>query len=216
LAPFSSPQQTTDASGLTAQSAPVTQANASAAADPVSQVISAALQALQALAANPAAIIPDDLTALDIIAATGTSLNSTYYMEAFAGGVIGAENNLGMLPKATAAAAADVAPVAPALAAAPQLGGGAGLGNVTAVLARGGTIGPVSVPASWVAPSSGRVAALPPNGFTTIPGTEEAAAAGYPGYPGMPAGTGARSSGVGAPPRYGVRPTVMPRSPAAG
>jgi PPE-repeat protein len=215
LTPFATPQRTTDASGLAAQNTAVAQANASAAADPVSQVISAATQALQSLLANPTAIIPDDLTALDIIAATGTSLNSTYYMEAFAGGVIGAENNLGMLPKA-AAAAADVAPVAPALTAAPQLGGGAGLGSVTAVLSGSGTIGAVSVPASWAAPSSGQVAALPPNGFTTIPGTEEAAAAGYPGYPGMPAGTGPRSSGVGAPPRYGVRLTVMGRSPAAG
>ncbi len=87
---------------------------------------------------------------------------------------------------------------------------------MTAVLARGGTIGPMSVPASWSAPSSGLVAALPPNGFTTIPGTEEAAASGYPGYPGMPAGTVPRGSGVGAPPRYGVRLTVMSRSPAAG
>ncbi len=89
LTPFASPQQTTNAAGLTAQNAAVAQANAGAAADPVSQVISAATQALQSLVANPAAIIPDDLTILDVIAATGTSLNSTYYMEAFAGGSLG-------------------------------------------------------------------------------------------------------------------------------
>src|ERR1700691_437112 len=104
LPPFSSPKQTTSASGLTAQNAAVTQANAGAAAsNPLSQVVSAAVQSLQALAANPSLII------LDVIAATGTSSNSTYYMEGFAGGVIGAENNLGVLPK-LAAAPAEVAP----------------------------------------------------------------------------------------------------------
>jgi PPE-repeat protein len=213
LPPFSSPKQTTSASGLTAQNAAVTQANASAAAsNPLSQVVSAAVQSLQALAANPSSIIPDDLTILDVIAATGTSLNSTYYMEGFAGGVIGAENNLGILPKLAAAPAE----VAPPLTAAPQLGGGAGLGNVTATLARAGTIGPMSVPASWSAPSSSRVAALEPAGLTTLPGTDEAVASGYPGYPGMPGGAVSRATGVAVPPRYGVRLTVMPRPPAAG
>ncbi len=50
--------------------------------------------------------------------------------------------------------------------------------------------------------------------MTTIPGTEEAMASGYPGYPGMPAG--ATSRAAGAPPRYGVRPIVIARPPAAG
>jgi PPE-repeat protein len=152
------------------------------------------------------------LTILDIIQGTGQTLNSTYYMEAFSSGIIGAENNLGVLPKAAAAPAA----VAPALTAAPQLSGGAGLGNVTANLARAGTIGPMSVPTSWSAPSISRVAAFQPAGMTTLPGTDEAVASGYPGYPGMPGGAVSRGSGVGAPPRYGVRLTVMPRPPAAG
>jgi PPE-repeat protein len=181
---FSSPKKSTNESGLTAQNASVTQANASAAASSsVSQAVSAAAQPAQA-AADPPSIIPEDLTILDIIQATGQSLNSTYYMEAFASGVIGAENNLGVLPKVAAAPAA----VAPALTAAPQLSGGAGLGNVTATLARAGTIGPMSVPASWSAPSSSHVAALQPAGLTTLPGTDEAVASGYPGYPGMPGG----------------------------
>jgi hypothetical protein len=73
----------------------------------------------------------------------------------------------------------------------------------------------MSVPASWSAPSSSHVAALQPAGMTTLPGTDETVASGYPGYPGMPAGTGSRALG-GGPPRYGVRLTVMPRPPAAG
>lgn len=212
LPPFSAPQQPSSASGPAAQSASVNQANATAAAsNPVSQAVSSATQSLQALAANPS-LIPEDLAILDVIQGTGQTLNSTYYMEAFASGVIGAENNLGVLPKLSAAPAT----TAPALAAAPQLGGGAGLGDVTATLARAGTIGPMSVPAGWSAPSSGRVAALAPAGLTTIPGTDEAIAAGYPGYPGMPGGAASRAASVGVPPRYGVRLTVMPRPPAAG
>jgi PPE-repeat protein len=211
LTPFSSPSPTTNASGLTAQSAAVTQASAAATADPVTDAITSALQALQSLFSQ-GGIIPDDLTVLDLIAATGTSINSTYYLEAFAAGVIGAENNLGVLPKLGATAAAEVAPAV--VAPAPQLVGGAGLGNITATLSSAGRIGPMSVPATWSAPSTTRITEFTPAGFTTLPGTDEAAAAGYPGYPGVPAG--ARGSGVGAPPRYGARLTVMPRPPAAG
>ncbi|RUP02606.1 MAG: PPE family protein [Mycobacterium sp.] len=210
LPQFSSPAQTASQSGLSAQQAAVSQANASAAAsDPVSQFVDAATQSLQSLGGS---IIPDDLTALDVIAAVGTSINSTYYMEAFAAGVIGAENNLGVLPKAGAALATDVAPAASSLTGAPPLG--AGLGTVTATLSRAGTIGQMSVPASWAAPSISRFSALEPAGFTVIPGTEDAVVSGYPGYPGLPAGTSAR--GAGSPPRYGARLTVMARPPAAG
>ena len=214
LQPFASPNKSTNESGVTAQSAAVNQANASAAgSNSVRQAVSAAAQPAAVTATpDPTSLIPEDLTILDIIQGTGQTLNSTYYMEAFASGVIGAENNLGVLPKAAAASAE----LAPALSAAPQLGGGAGLGNITANLARGRTIGPMSVPASWAAPSSARVAALQPAGFTTLPGTDEAVASGYPGYPGMPGGALSRATGVGVPPRYGVRLTVMPRPPAAG
>ena len=213
LSPFASPNKSTNESGLTAQNAAVNKANATASgSNSVSQAISAAAQPAASAAADPPSLIPEDLTILDIIQGTGQSLNSTYYMEAFASGIIGAENNLGVLPKAAAA----TAEVAPALSVAPQLGAGAGLGNVTASLARGGTIGPMSVPASWAAPSSSRVSALEPHGFTTLPGTDEAVGSGYPGYPGMPGGALSRATGVGVPPRYGVRLTVMPRPPAAG
>lgn len=214
LTPFSAPSKSVDEAGLAAQNTAVAQAAASAAAsDPVSQLIETATQTLQTLA-TPGAIIPDDLTVLDMIAATGTSINSTYYIEAFAAGVIGAENNLGILPKAGAAAVAEIAPAAPALPAAPQLGGGANLGTITATLARGGTIGQMSVPASWAPPATGRITEFTPAGFITIPGTEDAAASGFLGYPGAPAI--AARSGMGVPPKYGMRLTVMPRPPAAG
>ena len=213
LPQFSAPNRSTNESGLTAQNAAVTQANASAAAsNPVLQAISAVTQSLQALAANPSSIIPEDLSVLDGIAAVGVALNSTYSMEELPSGIIGDGGSLGLFPALAGAPAEAV----PALTAAPQLGGGAGLGSITAELARGGTIGPMSVPASWSAPSTGHVAALEPAGLTTLPGTDEALASGSPGYPGMPGALGSRGTGVGAAPRYGVRLTVMSRPPAAG
>lgn len=212
LTSFLSPAATADPSGLAAQSAAVAQADASAAAsDPVSQAIAAVTQFLQTAITNPGSLIPEDLELLDLIAATGTTLNSTYYMEAFASGVIGAENNLGMLPKAASAAAA------PAIAAAPPLSTGPAIGGITANLTGAGTVGRLSVPASWAPPAAvSRFSPLEPAGFTTIPGTGEAVVSGYPGYPGLPAGGAGRAAGMTAPPRYGARVTVIPRPPAAG
>jgi PPE-repeat protein len=214
LPSFNTPNQTTTANAQSAQNNAVTQAvsNATATA-PVAQAVSA-VGASSTLPAN--GIIPEDFTALDGIVASFGAINSTYNMEAFATGIIGAENNLGILPSLGAAAAAP-AEIAPALASAPQLAGvgGAGLGDISATLTSAGKVGPMSVPASWSAPITNHITAFEPLGMTTIPGTEEAAAAaGYPGYPGMPAG--ATSRAAGAPPRYGIRPTVIARPPAAG
>jgi PPE-repeat protein len=210
LTPFSSPHQTTNPDGLTAQNAAVAQANAGAAAtDSASQAVSAALSTA---ALNLPSIIPTDLSILNVIQAAGTSFSGTWKMEAVPAGVIEAEEDLGVLPNL----ASGPAEVAPALATAPQLGRGAGLGNVTATLARSGTIGSMSVPASWTAPSSSPITALSGRGLPTLPGTGELAGSGsgMPGIPGMPAGTVSRATGVV--PRYGVRLTVMPRPPAAG
>jgi PPE-repeat protein len=214
LPSFNSPNQTATPDAQTAQSNAVTQAvsNATATA-PVAQAVSA-VGASSTLPAN--GIIPEDFTALDGIVASFGAINSTYNLEAFATGIIGAENNLGILPSLGAAAAAP-AEIAPALASAPLAAsgvGGAGLGDISATLTSAGKVGPMSVPASWSAPVTNHISAFEPLGMTTIPGTEEATAAGYPGYPGMPAG--ATSRAAGAPPRYGIRPTVIARPPAAG
>ena len=217
LTPFSSPKQSTNAAGLTAQNAAVTQANASAAAtSPASQAISAAAAdppSLTSILPSLTGILGDgDFAILDGLQGVGLGTSSTFFLDSSVAQDLGASKLLGIpLPNFAPPPVA-----APALSgAASSLGGGAGLGNVTAVLARAGTIGPMSVPASWSAPSSSHVAALAPAGLTTLPGTDETVASGYPGYPGMPAGTGSRALG-GGPPRYGVRLTVMPRPPAAG
>ncbi|MGA3254649.1 MAG: PPE family protein [Mycobacterium sp.] len=219
LTPFSSPHQTTNPAGLTAQDAAVTQANANAnaaASNPLSQAVSAAIQSLQA-AANPSSIIPVDLDILDAIRVVGTSINGTFKMEGTASGIIGAEDNLGILPEP----GAETAEVTPTLTAAPQLsgaasglGGGTGLGSITATLARAGTVGSMSVPTSWAAPSSSPITALSGSGLPTLPGTDELAGSAMPGIPGMPGGTVSRPTGVV--PRYGVRLTVMSRTLAGG
>jgi PPE-repeat protein len=217
LTPFSSPHQTTNPAGLTAQDAAVTQANASAAAsNPLSQAVSAAIQSLQA-AANPSSIIPVDLDILDAIRVVGTSINGTFKMEGTTSGIIGAEDDLGILPEP----GAETAGVTPTLTAAPQLngaasglGGGTGPGSITATLARAGTVGSMSVPTSWAAPSSSPITALSGNALPTLPGTDELAGSGMPGIPGMPGGTVSRPTGVV--PRYGVRLTVMSRILAGG
>jgi PPE-repeat protein len=226
LQKFSSPNKSTNESGLTAQNASVA-ASKAAGSSSASQAISGLTHGTNAaplasssstVPTNP--IIPDDFTALDALLFAYSSINGTYNIEAFTSGIIGAENNLGILPDLGAAAAAPAE--LPALAGAPQLvgaasslGGGAGLGNISAALSNAGRIGPMSVPATWSAPSTTHISALEPAGFTTLPGTDEPVASGYPGYPGMP-GVAGRGMGVGAAPKYGVRLTVIPRPPAAG
>ncbi|MCA2263946.1 hypothetical protein A5626_19845 [Mycobacterium marseillense] len=223
LPQFAPANNSTNESGVTAQKAAVTAANTNAAANKaVTQTFSALdetpgttvnnfyyLDASTTSAANANA---NAFRVLDAIQGTGLGFSAPYNMEQFVSGIIGAENNLGVLAKPLAAAPALAAP---ALSGATT-GVGGGLGNVTATLSRAGSIGPMSVPASWAAPTSTHISPLEPAGFTTLPGTEEPVASGYPGYPGMPGGGASRSVGAGVPPRYGVRLTVMPRPPAAG
>jgi PPE-repeat protein len=218
---FTTAHKSINESGVGAQNAAVAAANANSGAT------KAATQAFSPITAQqPQVQAAPNLGAagggrpafavLDAIQGTGLGFSAPYNMEQFVSGIIGAENNLGILAK-PGAAAANLAPAlaAPALRGATS-GLGGGLGNVTATLSHAGRIGPMSVPASWSAPTSTHISPLEPAGFTTLPGTEEPMASGYPGYPGMPGGGAARSAGAGAPPRYGVRLTVMPRPPAAG
>jgi PPE-repeat protein len=212
LTPFSSPKQTTNPAGLAAQATAVAQADANAAAaDPVSQAISSAAQAMLPTF-NP------ELGFLDLIAGAYSTVSAVRDFEGTADGIIGGEKNLGILPDLSKIAT-ELAPPLPALqppaGAASGLGGGVGLPNaVLASVARANSIGPLSVPASWSAPPTRAVSALSPAGLTTLAGTEDAAGSGMPGVPGMPAPTVARASGVL--PRYGVRLTVMAHPPAAG
>ncbi|MGO9507092.1 MAG: PPE family protein [Mycobacterium sp.] len=203
LVPFSAPDQTTNPAGLIAQNAAVTQANAGAA-DPSLAALFTAI--------DPSSLLNTDLGLLDVIRVVGTAINGTFKMEGTASGVIGAEEDLGMLPEL----GAETAEVAPTLSAVTELSAITGLGNVTATLARAGTIGSMSVPTSWAAPSSTSLIALSGGGVPTLMGTGEIAGSGsgMPGVPGLPVGTVSRPTIVI--PRYGQRIKVLTRPPAAG
>lgn len=219
LTPFCSPQQTTNPAGLPAQGSAVNQAvnqaassSAGSAATVLSRLAALVPQALQAVGDWPN-ILPSDFTVLDAIFAIYATVGVSQDVESFAAGIIGAENNLGLL--GTGENPAELMPggLSPVFSAAEK-GAGAGLSNaVTVSMSRAGSIGPLSVPPSWTAPSTGPAAVVSGTGLTTIPGTEVADHGG-PGMPGMPAGTMKRASSVV--PRYGVRLTVMSRPPAAG
>lgn len=216
LAPFPSPDPTTNADAPSVQNAAVARAVTDAASTSSNQQALSAVGQTGWLPEN--GFVPSDFTALDGILAGYGAINSTYNLESFATGIIGAESNLGLLPGA-ATAAPVVAPAAlsgatEGTAAAASLAGGAGLGNVSASVGGAGSIGPMSVPASWCPPSTAPVPRFEPLGMVAIPGTEEAAASGYPGYPGMPGAAVSKGSALG--PKYGMRPTVMSRPLAGG
>ncbi|CCK61255.1 PPE family protein [Mycobacterium canetti] len=218
LTPFSSPQQTTNPAGLAAQNAAVTQAATNSAGNTptaLSQLSSFLSQAVQAPAGWPN-ILPDDFTILDGIFAAYATVGVTQDIESICAGIIGAENNLGLLGAASENPA-ELAPGAFGIGAAlssAEKGAAAGMHDaVLASAGRAGSIGPMSVPPSWATPSSTPVSALSGAGLTTLDGTD-VAEHGTPGLPGVPAGTDKRASGVI--PRYGIRLTVMSRPPAAG
>jgi len=96
-----------------------------------------------------------------------------------------------------------------------------GLGGVSAGTARASLVGQLSVPQAWTTATqvtNHAGVAFPGGGWTTAASAGSSAPgavpAGMPGMPGVPMGGGAGGFGHG--PRYGFRPTVMPRPPAAG
>ena len=133
----------------------------------------------------------------------------------------GAGFNPALFSGATAPAAMSAAGLAHAGSAigsvgSPSLGGSA----VSAGMGRASLVGTMSVPHSWApaAPTASPAqTASPAEGWYMPPGVEEASATqGTPGMPGMPmAGGTARGWGFAAP-RYGFKPTVVARPPAAG
>lgn len=214
LTPFSSPQQSPNQAGPTAQSYAVSRAVGSAAGaaqKTLSQLGSSALQVPQ----NWPGILPADFTVLDAILGVYATVGVTQDIESVSAGIISSESSLGLLDTTTTAAQLAPAGLGSALSAA-KVGGAAGPGlpgAATASIGRAGSIGQLSIPASWAAPSTGPATPLSGSGLTTIPGTD-VPDQGMPGAPGMPVGSVKRASSVV--PRYGVRLTVMPRSPAAG
>lgn len=92
-----------------------------------------------------------------------------------------------------------------------------GVSSVVTGLNRAALVGRLSVPESWTAATQvvNHAGAAAPGGGWTSTASVPDAAAGTPGVPGMPA-PGVYGHSFGSGPRYGFRPTIMSRPPAAG
>lgn len=115
----------------------------------------------------------------------------------------------GLLNTAAPAAAAAV-PTPPISAA---LGAG---GQVAAGLGEGAHIGHLAVPASWPGASAAAPIVRPAVQMISEPITAGESAAAGNVLSGMPIGGGGSGRGAGAAPRYGFKPTVMPRQLPVG
>jgi PPE-repeat protein len=244
LRSFTPPAQITNPAGQIGQAAAVAQTSGSTAAtgtqDMLSQLMSTLPTALRGLASplssvsngasslpTPSGVITNILNFLSGADGNplGNFLNSNFFNGLSSAGYV----NPAIIWPAVTSGMSDINGLQPGALVAP--GGGfnvpayasvhgpasvPGLGGVSAAPARSVLVGRLSVPQSWTAAT--QVAnhagvALPGGGWTGTVVPESSS--GVPGMPGIPAaGTAAHHFGSG--PRYGFRPTVMARPPAAG
>ena len=241
VTPFSSPPETTNTPAAANQAGAVAQAAGTSSSAGVqsalSQVISTVPPALQSLAspvasappastlsaiATPLGLAPGDLTNLlsNLASSSLTPMSVAGVTQAGADiSVIHALSTAGIpgadAPGTATGGIAAIGAVGPT--AAPSLG----TAPVSAGIGRATLVGTMSVPQSWAAaaPATSQAAATSPTeGWYNPPGIEEVSGtSGAPGMPGMPmaGGPGGRGWGFAAP-RYGFRPTVVARPPAAG
>ena len=121
----------------------------------------------------------------------------------------------GAAPAAAAPSLGGLGGLGGALGGGGAAGAGAGAHAISAISGGAGSVGKLAVPASWV----GGAPQAAPHGVqlvSSVSATPEAAAGSGNLMGGMPlAGTRA-GFGNGLGPRYGFKPTVMPRPPSAG
>ena len=122
----------------------------------------------------------------------------------------------GAAPAAAAPALGGLGGLGGALGGGGAAGAGAAAHSISAISGGAGSVGKLAVPASWI---GGGAAQAAPHGVqlvSSISAAPEAAAGSGNLMGGMPlAGTRA-GFGNGLGPRYGFKPTVMPRPPSAG
>jgi PPE-repeat protein len=245
VTPFATPAATTNPAGTAAQASAVATATGNSAATNSQSILSqlmsstpSSLQSLASPAATPAATTTtpfQDLFALifgtTVLPTNLSALVSDYspYASLFYNteGLPYFSVGMGNFGVQIAKSAGMLGGAAPAAAAAPPLHGlgglGAGLGggaaggaahSVSAVSGEAGSIGKLAVPASW----AGATPAAAPQGVQLVSSVSAAPEAAGSGnlMGGMPL-AGAGRGGIGAfGPRYGFKPTVMPRPPSAG
>jgi PPE-repeat protein len=246
VTPFATPAATTNPGGTATQAAAVSQATGTSAASSsqsvLHQLTSSMPNSLQSLA-TPAASSAATLTPLQQLYAFifGTSVlptnlsalvtNYSPYASLFYNteGLPYFSVGMGNFGVQIAKSAGMLGGLAPAAAAPQALGGLGGLGaalgggagaaahSVSAVSGGGGSIGKLAVPASWIGGGAPQTAPHGVQLVSSVSAAPEGAAAGNGNLMGgMPlAGTKA-GFGNGLGPRYGFKPTVMPRPPSAG
>ena len=245
VTPFATPAATTNPGGTASQAAAVSSATGTSAATSSQSVLQqltssmpSSLQSLASPAASPSAtltplqslysflfgtsVLPTNLSAL----VTNYSPYASFFYNTeglpyFSVGM----GNFGVQIAKSAGLLGGAAPAAAAPALHGLSGLGAGLGGgaagagagahaVSAISGGGGSIGKLAVPASWV----GATPQAAPQGVQMVShvvAAPEAAGGNGNLLGGMPL-AGARAGGFGSGPRYGFKPTVMPRPPSAG
>jgi PPE-repeat protein len=242
VTPFASPAATTNPDGTTAQSAAVSSATATSAATSSQKILqeltSSTPASLQSLASPTSAATTTTpfqdlysfLFGTTVLATNLSALVTSYspYAALFYNteGLPYFSVGMGNFGTQIAKSTGMLGGALPAAAAPPALGGLGGLGaalgggaahSVSAVSGGAGAVGKLAVPASWV----GATPPAAPHGVqlvSSVSAAPEAAGAGSGNLlGGMPLAGGGRGGGLGGfGPRYGFKPTVMPRPPSAG
>src|SRR3984885_7742730 len=242
VTPFASPAATTNPAGTAAQSAAVSSATGTSAATSSQKILqeltSSTPASLQSLASPTSAATTTTpfqdlysfLFGTTVLATNLSALVTSYspYAALFYNteGLPYFSVGMGNFGTQIAKSTGMLGGALPAAAAPQALGGLGGLGaalggggahSVSAVSGGAGAVGKLAVPASWV----GATPPAAPHGVqlvSSVSAAPEAAGAGSGNLlGGMPLAGGGRGGGLGGfGPRYGFKPTVMPRPPSAG
>ncbi|MGH3555771.1 MAG: PPE family protein, SVP subgroup, partial [Mycobacterium sp.] len=220
LTPFTDPPRTTDPAGVAAQTAAAAQSAGSPLQAATPQSLAQLPTALQQLAAPAAADPPAPPSLTDIFndSISSASGAASVSSSSFGGSSIAVTNQAIAINAARDAAtgigpflAGSAGPLAPAAL------GNVGAPVVSAGMGRASFVGTLSVPQTWAA-----TATLPVSNATPLPGASAAAAPAALGA--MPGGGMFGEALLGTLAGRGVsnvaaklrRPSVVPRSPAAG
>ena len=244
VTPFATPAATTNPGGTANQSAAVSQATATSAASSSQSILQqltssmpSSLQSLASPAATSAATTTETpfqalwsfLFGTTALATNLSALVTSYspYAALFYNteGLPYFSVGMGNFGVQIAKSAGMLGGALPAAVPPPALGGLGGLGaalgggaahSVSAISGGAGAVGKLAVPASW----AGAIPQAAPHGVqlvSSVSAAPEAAGAGGGNLLGGMPLAGGKAGGLGGfGPRYGFKPTVMPRPPSAG
>jgi PPE-repeat protein len=220
LSLLNSPSPTINAAGLAGQAAAATPVSAATAQTGLQGLISnlpSAMQSLAAPAAAPAAVAGplDTLLGNNVVQALGNGITDTAawnMMEGIAtANVVNATVSAPPAAGASDALGAGLGGGGVLAGSAGLIGPGAGGAPVLAGMGQASQVGKLAVPASWSAAAPAEpVAAAPLAGSGWTAPVEEGGRMSTVAT-GMPAYASAGRGGYAMGPRYGVKPTVMPR-----